>query len=424
MQSVKNALGITEETTPEAKTMEDNQLMMDAEGQPAELTSIKDSKEGGGTKEGAQFMESTSSNTSGIVTTNSEVHGTNEDDSSTEDIPEDDIEYKLTDLVGESNMSTLPKPCKRPGDMVVVIPCPEHEVDLEANRGFFIMDMTTIGKKTERLYQEKRSLEDAIEEAEKPLEFLCPEEEGQLHTTRSDRSCKSHPDNSSTGNIVRTLLMTYRALKRSTKRGSKCGDVPTIIMKELFQEKPVIPVSINTALIFNTLQRGGGEYSDKERECLPHYAAIIFEKMLKKIKSRNVSLAPILDHTPTLATRVIDNLRADTVNTLYNTAKQLNDKLNRNYKRKCRDLNINIESLKKKPHYSQAAPPKDHGLKIDPKWTDIILTCPSVKTRFAKQTVGGVESFGIFFETQLARSYDDKMLCKICVGPREPPHAG
>ena len=74
----------------------------------------------------------------------------------------------------------------------------------------------------------------------------------------------------------------------------------------------------------------------------------MFEKMLKKIKSRNVSLAPILDHTPLLATRVIDNLRADMMNTLYTTAKTINDKLNRNYKRKCCDLNINIESLKKK----------------------------------------------------------------------------
>ena len=99
-----------------------------------------------------------------------------------------------------------------------MIPCPEHEVDLEANRGFFIMDMTTIGKKTETELRDyirnlsettgcigeddcSASLEDAIEEAKKHREFLCTEEEGPLHTTRSDRSCKSHPDNSSTGNI-------------------------------------------------------------------------------------------------------------------------------------------------------------------------------------------------------------------------------
>ena len=71
-----------------------------------------------------------------------------------------------------------------------------------------------------------------------------------------------------------------------------------------------------------------------------------------------------------------------------------------------------------KPHYTTGAPPRDHGLKIDPKWTDITMTCPPVKTRFAKQTGGGVESFGIFFETQLARTYDEKLLCKTCVGPR------
>ena len=105
-------------------------------------------------------------------------------------------------------------------------------------------------------------------------------------------------------------------------------------MKDLFQEKPVVPVSIRTAIIFNTLERGGGEYSDKDLECLPHYAAIIYEKMLKKIKSRNVGLATILDHTPPLATRVISNLRADTVNTLYTSAKTMNDKINRSYKLK------------------------------------------------------------------------------------------
>ena len=56
--------------------------------------------------------------------------------------------------------------------------------------------------------------------------------------------------------------MTYRALKRSTK----CGDMPTIIMKDLFVEKPFIPVTINTAICFSTLERGGGEYGDKDLE--------------------------------------------------------------------------------------------------------------------------------------------------------------
>ena len=38
-------------------------------------------------------------------------------------------------------MSNMPKPCKRPGDMVMIVPCPEHEVDLMANTGFIVMDM-------------------------------------------------------------------------------------------------------------------------------------------------------------------------------------------------------------------------------------------------------------------------------------------
>ena len=70
-------------------------------------------------------------------------------------------------------------------------------------------------------------------------------------------------------------------------------------------------------------------------------------------------------------------------------------------------MSINIESLKKKPrmqakpHYSQANPHKDHGLNVDPKWNDIIMTCPPAKTKFAKQTGGGVEAFGIFYRPSL-----------------------
>ena len=149
MQTVKNALGMTEETTPGVMNMEDNNLMMDGMSQSPELTAIKDTKEGDGTKEDDEFLESSSSNIGGKETTDTRVHGTDDEDSNDEDSDEDDVEDKLTDLVGENNMSNLHKPCKRPGDMVMIVPCPEHEVDLMANRGFFVMDMNSIGKMTE-----------------------------------------------------------------------------------------------------------------------------------------------------------------------------------------------------------------------------------------------------------------------------------
>ena len=60
------------------------------------------------------------------------MHGTDDEDSNYEDDPEDDIEVKLNDLMGESNMSNMPNPCRRPGDMVMIVPCIEHEVDLRA----------------------------------------------------------------------------------------------------------------------------------------------------------------------------------------------------------------------------------------------------------------------------------------------------
>ena len=215
-------------------------------------------------------------------------------------MPEDVIELKLEDLVGETNMSNIGRPCKRPGDLVTLVPCTDHDVDFKSKKGFFIMDMYTIGKKSETELADfirglsattgcigeddcSVSLEDAIEMADKPDVFLCPEEDGELHTTRSDRSCKSHPDNSCMVNIIRTLLMTYRAMKKATKRGIRDGEVPTIVMKDLFMEKPVIPVTINTAISFSTLERGG-EYGEKELDCLPHYAGIVFDKLLKKIR--------------------------------------------------------------------------------------------------------------------------------------------
>ena len=103
-------------------------------------------------------------------------------------------------------------------------------------------------------------------------------------------------------------------MRAGSNRGKKCGDVPAITT-QMCQGKPIMPVSINTAITLNTLVRGGGEYSDKELEVLPHYAAIIFEKLLK-IKKRTVGL-PAVNPLPSLATKVIKDLRADTVNLQY-----------------------------------------------------------------------------------------------------------
>ncbi len=116
------------------------------------------------------------------------MHGTDDEDSNYEEDAEDDIEDKLTDLMGESNMSNMPNPCRRPGDVVMIVPCPEHEVDLRANTGFFIMDLSIIAKMTETELQTYLrelseikgcigedctiSLEEALDDAEKPQEVL------------------------------------------------------------------------------------------------------------------------------------------------------------------------------------------------------------------------------------------------------------
>ena len=159
MQSVKSALGIIDESTPGVKTMEDHHTVettngtvlptLDAVGKPAVLPGIMDYEEGNNTKDGALGLESASSNNSGLMAKEKiDLFDTNETDSSTEEIPLDDFEYKLSELVGENNMSNLPKPASRPGDTVVFIPCPEHEVDFVAMKGFFILDLNSLNKKT------------------------------------------------------------------------------------------------------------------------------------------------------------------------------------------------------------------------------------------------------------------------------------
>ena len=384
-QKLKDTLGYGE-TTP-VKTDKVKNLQKD-EKQHAELSEVMDDTEGG---DGEEAESSTTGGAKGKEYMR--ANPSDDEESNYEDNDEEpDIEDKLSDLMGETNMSNMETPCRRPGDLVTIVPCTEHVVDLKNNTGFFIMDLSIMARMTETDLQQylkelpeikgcigedcQVSLEEALDEAEKPDEYFCPVEEGELHTTRSDRSCSKHPDSSSTSNTVRTLLMTFRAMKKSNKRGTKCGDVPTISMKDLFQNKPVIPISVNTAFVFSTLARSNGEFKDSALDSLPHYASIIYEKMLQKIKKGDVSLAPFLEHPPSLATRVLNVQRADTVYTLYSTAKKLNESLSKSSKRKCRDLSINIESLKKKPRV-EARPYYISG--VPPRTTDGGLT-PSGRT--------------------------------------------
>ena len=76
------------------------------------------------------------------------MFNTSETDSDSEELPEDDFEYKLSNLVGESNMNNLPKPASRPGDTVVFIQCSKHEADFKTKKGFFIMDLNSLNKKS------------------------------------------------------------------------------------------------------------------------------------------------------------------------------------------------------------------------------------------------------------------------------------
>ena len=242
LNTVKTTMGFSTEDTKGEEAMKSTIIdpTTGAEMQPTELTPNLDQNEEEGLKEIDLYGENSSFNNSGKPATLDLGESTKEGDMSTEDLTDDEFELKLEDLVGETNMSNIGRPCKRPGDMITVVPCTEHDVDFNAKKGYFVMDMYTIGKKTGTELADyikampdtigcigeddcSVSLEDAIERADKPEVILCPEEDGALHTTRSDRSCKSHPDNSCLGNIIRTLVMTYRMMKKATKRGIRDG---------------------------------------------------------------------------------------------------------------------------------------------------------------------------------------------------------
>ena len=141
-QKVMDTLGIGE-TTP-VRTNEDNNLKEDEMQQPAELAANKDNTKGGDGEdaEGSSARGAKGKEYMRANPTDDEESNYEEDDE------EPDIEDKLEDLIGESNMSNMETPCRRPGDLVMVVPCTEHVVDLRGNTGFFIMDLSIIAKMT------------------------------------------------------------------------------------------------------------------------------------------------------------------------------------------------------------------------------------------------------------------------------------
>ena len=143
-QKMMGILGMGE-TTP-VRINEDTNLKEDEKKQPAALAANKDNKDEGGEDEDAE----SSSAKGAKVKEDKGARRTDDEESIYEDDDaEDDLEDKLTDLMGESNMSNMTVPCRRPGDLVMVVPCTEHVVDLRGNTGFFIMDLSIIAKMTE-----------------------------------------------------------------------------------------------------------------------------------------------------------------------------------------------------------------------------------------------------------------------------------
>ena len=102
------------------------------------------------------------------------------------------------------------------------------------------------------------------------------------------------------------------------------------IRTDLCKGKPILPISIMSALTLDTMARGHGEYQPSDIDKLPHYVAIVYEKMLK-VKRKNMG-EPHAHPPLSLAARSVLDIRADAVNLQFTAAQELNNELNRRLK--------------------------------------------------------------------------------------------
>ena len=153
----------------------------------------------------------------------------------------DDLDSYL-DLVMIDQTMSIAK-AKKSGDVVVLVPCPheDHTVCLAEDKGFFIVDLADLARKTRDLQLEfadntvdmagcignegcTYTLADAIEEAETPDNVFCLEG-CPKHLARTDSSCELHPG---TTNGFRQVIINLVKLQRSAKPQARLpGKVPT-----------------------------------------------------------------------------------------------------------------------------------------------------------------------------------------------------
>ena len=210
----------------------------------------------------------------------------------------EDLDQYLDILMTDQTMSVAK--AVKAGDVVVLVPCPhmDHKVDLADAKGFFIMDLADLVRKTKDIqleyadnsehltgcvgYDCTYSLADALEAAECPDNVFCLEGE-PLHLARTDSSCDHHPG-TTTGlrqvviNLVKLQVEVRKASNRAVRKGE---NLPILKILGVMSDRPFLPVSLHSGLEFSTLVQGG-EINEEDINHLPQYMRQLISKVFIK----------------------------------------------------------------------------------------------------------------------------------------------
>ena len=98
---------------------------------------------------------------------------------------------------------------------------------------------------------------------------------------------------------------------------------------ELCQGKPILPISIMSAITVDTMARSHGKYQSSDLDKLPHYIRIEYEKMIK-VKGQTGG-QPVVVPPMSLAARSLLEQRADAVASAATATLKLNPDLNKRF---------------------------------------------------------------------------------------------
>ena len=183
----------------------------------------------------------------------------------------------------------------------MLLPCPhrDHKVSLAEGKGFFIMDLADLVRKTrdtqieyadnsEHLvgcvgYECTYTLADALEEAECPDNVFCLEG-NPMHLARTDSSCDHHPGTTSGLRqvVINLVKLQVEVRKASGKAVRKGENLPILRIMGVMNDRPFFPVSVHSGLEFSTVVQGGGEIKEEDVQLLPKYVKLLTSQVFMK----------------------------------------------------------------------------------------------------------------------------------------------